>query len=75
MPRGSRHRVTGTLQFNRTRFELHLDGGGCWILDIPNWRKARQLLGQRVTVEGIRAGFNLLEVCSWAEAAGSPGGV
>jgi hypothetical protein len=72
MPRRTWHRETGTLRFNRVRFELHLDNGGFWILDVPNWRKARSLLGQRVTVEGIRAGFNLLDVARLESVARLP---
>lgn len=62
MPRGSHHTITGTLSQGRRGFELHVDGGGIWALDVPSWRRARNLVGQRVTVNGTRAGFDLLDV-------------
>lgn len=69
MPRGTRHVLTGTLRLARRGFELHMDGGGIWALDVPSWRRARRLLGQRVTVEGTRSGFDLLDVQRmWTEA-------
>jgi hypothetical protein len=68
MSRGTRHAELGILRFNQIRFELHLDGGGFWIIDVPSWRKARKLLGQHVIVEGTRAGFNLLNVY-WLRSA------
>ena len=60
MPRGSRHVLTGTLHYAWRGFELHMDDGGIWALDAP--RRSGKLLGQRVTVEGTRAGFDLLDV-------------
>jgi hypothetical protein len=62
MPRGTRHVLTGTLRLARRGFELHMDGGCVWALDVPSWRPARRFLGQRVTVEGTRSGFDLLDV-------------
>lgn len=62
MPRGTRHVLTGTLHLARRGFELHMDGGGVWALDVPSWCRARRLLGQRVTVEGTRSGFDLLDI-------------
>lgn len=62
MPRGTRHMLTGTLFLARRGFELHMDGGGVWALDVPSWRRARRFLGQRVTVEGTRSGFDLLDI-------------
>ena len=60
MPRGARHIETGILRPGRWGYSLEMDGGGVWELDVT--RSPRKLLGQRVTVEGIRAGFNLLNV-------------
>lgn len=62
MPRGTRHTVTGILHLAPRGFELHVDGGGVWALDIMSWRRARKLVGQRVTVMGTRSGFDLLDV-------------
>lgn len=60
MPRGTCHIVTGILRPGRWGYSLEVDGGGIWQLDVR--RSARKLLGQRVTVEGIRSGFDLLDV-------------
>lgn len=60
MPRGTRHIETGILRPGCWGYSLHMDGGGIWELDVT--RSPRKLLGQRVTVEGTRAGFNLLNV-------------
>lgn len=60
MPKGTRHIVTGILRPGRWGYALEVDGGGIWQLDVR--RSARKLMGQRVTVEGIRSGFDLLDV-------------
>jgi hypothetical protein len=60
MPKGARHIETGILRPGCWGYSLHMDGGGIWELDVT--RSPRRLLGQRVTVEGTRAGFNLLNV-------------
>jgi hypothetical protein len=60
MPRGAHYIETGTLRPGQWGYSLHMDGGGIWELDVT--RSPRRLLGQRVTVEGTRAGFNLLDV-------------
>jgi hypothetical protein len=39
---------------------LKVDDGGIYALDVD--RSARKLLGQRVTVEGVRSGFDRLDV-------------
>ena len=44
----------------RRGYELHVDGGGVWALDFN--RSSKALLGRRVTVEGTRGGFDLLNV-------------
>lgn len=48
------------LRLARRGYELHVDGGGVWALDVA-WR-ARKLRGRRVIVEGIRSGFDRLDV-------------
>ena len=60
MPRGARHVETGTLRPGKWGYSLEVDGGGVWQLDIAG--SARRYLGQRVTVEGIRSGFDLIDV-------------
>ena len=60
MPIGSRHRVTGLLLEVRRGLVLELDDGGVYALDAEP--AARELLGRRVTVEGVRSGFDRLDV-------------
>ena len=60
MPRGTRHVETGILRVGRWGYELEMVGGGAWRLDVT--RSVRRLVGQRVTVEGTRSGFDLLDV-------------
>lgn len=54
------HTEEGLLLQQRGRLILQQDGGGFWVLDADP--PAEQLLGCRVRVEGIRSGFNSLEV-------------
>jgi len=60
MPMGKRYRVTGMLLSSRRGLVLELDDGGTWALDVG--REAEALVGQRVTVEGARSGFDRLDV-------------
>lgn len=60
MPRGSRHVETGLLLRQRGRLVLQRDDGGRWRLDAD--ADAERHLGMRVTVEGIRTNFDLLDV-------------
>lgn len=60
MPRGARHVETGILRVGRWGYELEMEGGGAWRLDVT--RSVQRLIGQRVIVEGTRAGFDLLDV-------------
>ena len=60
MPPGTRHRVSGRLTNSSRGMLLEVDGGGVWALDVDEI--ARNLLGRRVTVEGVRRGFDRLEV-------------
>lgn len=39
---------------------LQVDDGGVWALDAPS--RAYKLVGTRVTVEGVRSGFDRLDV-------------
>lgn len=60
MSRGARYVETGILRPGRCGYALEMDGGGMWQLDVT--RSARRYLGRRVTVEGTRSGFDLLDV-------------
>lgn len=61
MPRGTRHVLIGTLRRTRFGHALEIDGGGVWQLD-GGWSSAKRYCNQRVTVEGTRSGFDLLDV-------------
>jgi len=60
MPLGTRHELIGLLLEEQGRIVLDAEDGGTWRLDAG--RGARRLLGERVRVEGIRDGFDLLAV-------------
>ncbi|HEX8446879.1 MAG TPA: DUF5818 domain-containing protein [Sphingomonas sp.] len=60
MPRGTRHIESGVLRLTRLGYALELKGGGQWRLDIPG--STRRYIDQQVTVDGIRSGFDLLDV-------------
>ena len=62
MPRGIRHTLTGTLRYTRLGYALDMDDGGVWRLDVGWGWKARRNIDRRVTVEGLRSGFDLLDV-------------
>jgi hypothetical protein len=62
MPRGTRHTLTGTLRSTKFGYALEMDGGGVWRLDLSAiWRIGRYV-DQRITVEGVRSDFDLLDV-------------
>jgi hypothetical protein len=60
MPTGTKHIETGILRTGVWGYSLEMEGGGVWQLDVTG--SASKHLGHRVTVEGIRSGFNLLDV-------------
>lgn len=60
MPRGTRHELTGLLLRHGPTLILRVDGGGEWRLDAPT--QARRLVGRRMSVTGVRDGFDLLAV-------------
>lgn len=62
MPRGSEHRLVGVLVATANGFALAVDDGGCWQLDVRDYRATNTLLNRRVTVNGRRSGFDLLDV-------------
>jgi hypothetical protein len=59
VPLGSFHAEDGLLLRQRGWLILQRDDGGRWRLEIDD---AEHMLGQRVRVEGIRSGFDVLEV-------------
>lgn len=62
MPRGTRHTLTGTLRWTRLGYALEMDGGGVWRLDLGTIWRLRRYVDRSVTVEGVRSGFDLLDV-------------
>lgn len=63
---GTRHRVTGLLLKSKRGLILEMDDGGTYALDADP--DARNLAGQRVTIEGVRSGFDRLDV-EWIRKA------
>ncbi len=59
MPIGKFHSEEGLLLRQRGRAILQRYDGGFWVLEMD---EREDLLGLRVRVEGIRSGFNSLEV-------------
>jgi hypothetical protein len=66
MPKGSRHDEQGLLLSDRGRLVLRRDDGGHWRLE-ADW-DAYRMVGQRVRVQGVRCGFDLLDVEQIARA-------
>lgn len=60
MPVGKFHRETGMLLVQRGGIILQRDDGGRWRLVCDE--DVESLLGSRVTVEGVRAGFDVIDV-------------
>lgn len=62
MPLGTRHTLTGTFGWDAHNHMhvLNLSGGGSWHLDMPG--QAGHLIGRDVTLKGVRAGFDLIDV-------------
>jgi Protein of unknown function (DUF5818) len=60
LPLGSYIQESGLLLQGGSGLILQRDGGGRWRLDAP--RKAERLIGRRVTIQGKRSGFDLLDV-------------
>lgn len=66
--KGARYRLEGLLLDSRRGPVLQMDDGGVWALDTD--ADASLMLGQRVTVEGVRSGFDRLDV-EWMGRANS----
>jgi Protein of unknown function (DUF5818) len=60
MPIGTHHRFEGLLMMSARGLVLSLADGGVWALDTDV--SSRKLLGQRVIVEGVRSGFDRIDV-------------
>jgi hypothetical protein len=60
MPIGKRHAEEGLLSRDAGFLILQRDDGGQWRLEVD--APAERLLGRRVRIEGVRSGFDLLEV-------------
>lgn len=57
---GTRYRLEGLLVASRRGLVLQMDDGGVWALDMDPG--ADRLAGIRVAVEGVRAGFDRIDV-------------
>jgi Protein of unknown function (DUF5818) len=60
MQLGTLHTVEGIIRKGQRSYSLAVHGGGEWALEID--RRLPKYLDQSVTVEGVRTGFNRLEV-------------
>jgi hypothetical protein len=60
MPMGTRHRLTGVLQRSPRGLLLRMEDGGGYSLDVDMPTAA--LIGRRVIVEGMRSGFDCIDV-------------
>ncbi|MCP3733108.1 DUF5818 domain-containing protein [Sphingomonas sp. MG17] len=60
MPTAGRLRVTGFLMNSARGLLLELEDGGVYALEVES--AAHELIGQHVTVEGLRSGFDRIEV-------------
>ena len=59
MPLGSNHDETGLLLREGRWLILRRDDGGRWRLAVED---VEPMLGRRVRIEGVRSGFDVLEV-------------
>lgn len=57
--RGTRYRLEGLLLNSKRGPVLQIDSGGVWALDADD---VRHLFGQRVRLEGIRSGYDRIDV-------------
>jgi len=64
MPLGTYHEETGTLRWTKLGYALETDGGGVWQLELSWTCRASAKVNRRVTVEGIRNGFDMLAIKS-----------
>lgn len=60
MPQGTRHELEGLLLRRRGEPVLEVGDGGVWRLELSEG--VEPMLGRRVTLTGLRIGFDLLDV-------------
>jgi Protein of unknown function (DUF5818) len=60
MSLGSHHRFEGLLMTSARGLVLSVADGGVWALETD--ANARKFLGQRVIVEGVRSGFDRIDI-------------
>ena len=60
MAKGDHCNVTGILRAGRWGYSLEAEGGGTWRLDVTG--SAAKYLDQRVTIQGIRSEFDMIDV-------------
>ena len=60
MPLGTLHTIEGIIRQGQRNYVLAVHDGGEWALETD--RRLPKYLNQSVTVEGVRTGFNRLEV-------------
>ncbi len=60
MPLGTTHLLEGQLKLTDANIELRTPDGGRWRLHMS--RRARELAGRTVRLQGTRVGFDELEV-------------
>jgi hypothetical protein len=65
---GTRYRLEGLLDFSARGWVLRMDDGGIWVLDTDS--NVERHIGGRVTIEGVRSGFDRVDVDWIGEAAG-----
>jgi hypothetical protein len=65
---GTRYRLEGLLESSARGLVLRIDDGGIWALDTD--ASAERHVGLRVTVEGVRSGFDRIDVDWIGEASG-----
>jgi hypothetical protein len=65
---GTRYRLEGLLESSARGLVLRIDDGGIWALDSD--ASADPHVGRRVTVEGVRSGFDRIDVDWIGEASG-----
>lgn len=58
--KGARYRLEGLLLDSRRGPVLQMEDGGVWALDCD--AEVSLMPGQRVTIEGVRSGFDRLDV-------------
>lgn len=68
---GSKHYIVGILHTSPLGYELQECNGGVWELEFGLFSRPSRFIGRRISIEGRRAGFNLIEVDGFAFARGA----